>query len=758
MQTKYTKMWANACKNGDIVVILPTEIKKIATMKHIFTTFTFAAMALAATAQNINVIPQPAYVSMGKGVCANADRACIVEDIDAAMLHPDGYALEITKKKIFIKAQSKAGLQYAHETLAQLRTQYGSQIPAMSIVDYPRYEWRGLMLDCSRHFYTLEYLKKQVDILAHYKMNRLHLHLTDDQGWRIEIKRYPELTQQGAWREFNEQDSICLREYKDRPEFELDPRFIVHHGPSTGSGQAVTLYGGYYTQEELRDLVAYAEERNVTIVPEIDMPGHTQAISALYPEFTATGEAKWGTVFSYPLSPAKEEVYTFLQNVLDEVMDIFPSKYIHIGADEVEKDTWKKSEACQALMKREGFETYEALQSYFVNRMHKYIQSKGREMICWDDAIEGGDFKAPGAKGALPESADIMYWRYWVGGVTQRVLEQGHHIIFTPGSPMYVAAEGPMYNIYHYDGFDKVPAEFQHLVRGGQVSLWAESMSNFRRADVCIYPRLLALSERLWTPAEEMSWKSFKQRLDEEKKWLDAHDVRYAKTFATLNAMQQTDLEGQQMKVVFDSEFSEPDIRYTLDGSVPTMQSPRYTDVPICVTDPVNMVAAIMIDGKPQEPMFRRELEYHKAVGAKVEYTTRRWHESYKAAEVATFTDGKRGSLTGFGDGLWQGFTGSFEVVVDLGKADELHLFTMRFLQDIGPGVFMPGQVEVQMSEDGKDYTSPRYICSSTPADQKGIFIEDFTADLGATRARYIKVNVRNTNGGFVFADEIVVK
>lgn len=724
----------------------------ICTMKHILTTLSLAAVAMAASAQNINVIPQPAYVNMGKGVCVNADEARLFEDIDPSMQHADGYALEITKKKIFIKAQSKAGLQYAHETLAQLRTQYGANIPAMSIVDYPRFEWRGLMLDCSRHFYTLEYLKKQVDILAHYKMNRLHLHLTDDQGWRVEIKRYPALTQQGAWREFNQQDSICLREYKDLPEFELDPRFIVKNGDKT-------LYGGFYTQEQLRDLVAYAEERNVTIVPEIDMPGHTQAISALYPEFTATGEAKWGTVFSYPLSPAKEEVYTFLQNVLDEVIDIFPSKYIHIGADEVEKDTWKKSDACKALMEREGFETYEALQSYFVGRIQKYVQSKGREIICWDDAIEGGDYKAPGSMGALPETADIMYWRYWVGGVTQRVLEQGHHIIFTPGSPMYVAHSAPMYDVYHYDGFDKVPAEYEHLVRGGQVSLWAESMSNFRRADYCIYPRLLALSERLWTPKDGMNWKSFKQRLDEEKKWLDAHDVIYAKTFATLNAMQQTDLEGQQMKVVFDSEFSDPDIRYTLDGSVPSLQSVRYNDEPVCITAPVDMVAAIMIDGKPQEPMFRRQMTYHKGVGAKVEYTTRRWHESYKAAEVATFTDGRRGSLEGFGDGLWQGFTGSFEVVVDLGESKDLSTFTMRFLQDIGPGVFMPGQVEVQLSTDGATYSEPIVIANDVPSDLRGTQIKDFTARLGAAPVpvRYLKVNVRNTQGGFVFADEIVV-
>lgn len=740
-------------------------------MKTSLLSLSFAAMALSASAQQVNVIPQPVHVTMGKGsyhidcqhaAGARATGVCggcakVSATLDATLPHPDEYVLTITKKGISIKAQSAAAEQYARETLAQLRRQYGHDLPAMTINDWPRYEWRGLMLDCSRHFYTIDYLKKQVDILAHYKMNRLHLHLTDDQGWRIEIKRYPELTQRGAWREFNEQDSICLREYRDQPEFELDPRFIVKHAPSTGSGQAVTLYGGYYTQEQLRDLVAYAERKHVTIVPEIDMPGHTQAISALHPEFTATGEAKWGTVFSYPLSPAKEEVYTFLQHVLDEVIDIFPSHYIHIGADEVEKDTWKKSEACQALMKREGFETYEALQSYFVNRIRKYVTSKGREIICWDDAIEGGSEADLAAGAALDPDADIMFWRYWVGGVPQRVMDQGHHIIFTPGSPMYVAHSAPMYDVYHYDGFDKVSPEQQHLVRGGQVSLWAESMSNFRRADYCIYPRLVALSERLWTPSDQMNWRSFKQRLEPEKQWLEAHDVHYAQTFATLNAMQATDLEGQQMKVTFDSEFSDPDIRYTLDGSVPTMQSPRYDDQPISITTPVEMVAAIMIDGKAQEPMFRRELEYHKAVGAKVEYTTRRWHESYKAAEMATFTDGKRGSLEGFGDGLWQGFTGSFEVVVDLGKVEELSLFSMRFMQNIGPGVFMPGQVEVQMSTDGKDYTSPRYICSGTPADQKGTIIEDFTADLGQTQARYLKVNVRNTNGGFVFADEIIV-
>lgn len=695
----------------------------------------FSAMTIGA--ETVNVIPQPVKVTMGKTV-KNSD----------ALNHTDGYVININKKGVDIKAQNDAGRQYAMETLAQLHQQYGDNIPYMTIEDYPQYEWRGLMLDCSRHFYSLEYLKKQVDMLAHYKMNRLHLHLTDDQGWRLEIKRYPELTQQGAWRTFNQQDSICINKFSGT-EYELDRRFIIHH-------DGKEIYGGFYTQEQMRDLVRYAQERHVEIIPEIDMPGHTQAITTLFPHFTATGESKWGTVFSFPLSPAKEEVYEFLQNILDEVIDIFPSHYIHIGADEVEKDTWKKSDACRALMEREGFKTYEALQSYFVNRIHRYINSKGREMICWDDALEGGDYKSQSGEGPLEPSVDIMYWRYWVGGVAQNVTSKGHHIIFTPGAPMYIAHEGPVYDIYHFDGMDKVPAELHHLVRGGQMSLWAEEMSNYRLAESRIYPRLLAMSEILWTPAEARNWRSFKQRMEPEKQWLEAHDVHCAKTLSTLNAMMKTDLENRQLQVVFDSEYANPDIRYTLDGTTPTMSSLRYEDSPLCITDPVDITAAIMIDGKAQQPMFTRHLEYHKAVGAKVEYTTKRWYESYKAAEVATFTDGKRGDYNSYGDGMWQGFLSGFEVIVDLGEEKALNDFSMRFMQDIGPGIFMPGSVTINLSSDGKNYGDAIVINNDIPNDKKGIILKDFTTKLSST-ARYVKVNVTNVSGGFIFADEIVV-
>ena len=697
-------------------------------------------MTIVAVAQQI--IPQPVSVTMGKGLTGKDVRTVTV--IDPAFLQKDGYQI-IIGKKIQIIAQSEAGLQYAHETLSQLRAQYGEALPQMRITDYPRFEWRGLMLDCARHFYTLEYLKKQVDLLARYKMNRLHLHLTDDQGWRIEIKRYPELTQQGAWRTFNRQDSICLERYKDHPEFALDPRFIIHHGDKT-------LYGGYYTQEQLRELVRYAAERHVEIVPEIDMPGHTQAISAIHPEFTATGEAKWGNVFSYPLSPAKEEVYEYLQHILDEVLDIFPSHYIHIGADEVEKDTWKQSDACKALMQKEGIETYEALQSYFVHRIQKYLESKGREIICWDDAMEGG----------LDPKADVMYWRHWIAGVLDKAVKGGHHIIFTPGSPMYIGHSGrPMYEIYHYNGFDNIPQEQQHLIRGGQVSLWGEGMSSFRLADQCIYPRMLALAERLWTPKGQTDWKSFKKRLEQEKKWLAAHDVVCGKTVSTLNLMQKTDLDKRQMEVTFDSDFADADIRYTLDGTTPTSTSQAYTDEPICVKEgepAVELVAAVMVDGVPQEPFSRRRLEYHKAVGAKVDYLAGHWYESYKADELATFTDGKRGVETGYGDGLWQGFQGDFEVVVDLGAVQEIHAVSMRFLQDIGPDVYMPDKIEMALSVDGHTYGDATAVMNDVPTDRRGVIIKDFTNTYSQTRARYIKVKAFNTRRSFIFADEIVVR
>lgn len=689
-----------------------------------------------------SIIPQPVSIVKGKGFTC---KDIVAANIDAALPHTDEYRLEIGKKGIKITAQSSAGLQYAEETLNQLRSEYGNTIPVMTITDYPRFQWRGLMIDCSRHFYTIEYLKKQVDMLAHYKMNRLHLHLTDDQGWRIEIKRYPELTQQGAWREFNQQDSICLKDYADKPEFQLDPRFIIHHNGKT-------LYGGFYTQEELRMLVAYAKERNVEIVPEIDIPGHTQAISALHPEFTATGEAAWGTVFSVPLSPANEEVYTYLQNILDEVMEIFPSHYIHIGADEVEKDTWKKSEACTQLMEREGIGTYEALQSYFVGRIQQYIESKGREVICWDDAMEGG----------LDSKADVMYWRYWTAGVAEKAAKEGHHIIYTPGAPMYIAhPDGPLYDIYNYDGFDTLPAECQHLIRGGQVSLWGENMSNYRRADYSIYPRLLALAEKLWTPKDNLNWKSFKQRLDKEKEWLTAHDVHYAKTVSLLTAMQKTDLGNQQLLVTFDSEYSDPDIRYTLDGSVPTPTSLKYNDEPLAIGNgdkPVDVVAAIMKDGVAQEPMFRRHLDYHKAIGAKVEYLSGHWYESYKAGELATFTDGKRGIENGYGDGLWQGFLTDVDIVIDLGEVKDINDITMRFLQDAGPGIFMPGKIGFSLSIDKEEYTKTEILENDIPTDKMGVILKDFRKSYpSGTKARYIKLHAYNTQKAFIFADEVVV-
>ncbi|WP_262490195.1 beta-N-acetylhexosaminidase [Hymenobacter coccineus] len=339
-----------------------------------------------------------------------ADKAAantIVLAYDAAIGAPEGYRLTVTPQRVTLAAREPAGMFRAVQTVRQLlppsieRAGPGAplQLPALRIQDQPAYAWRGMHLDVARHFFSVAYLKKHLDLLALYKFNKLHLHLTDDQGWRIEIKKYPELTAQGAWRTFNSQDSSCIRKSKDNPDFALDPQHLRQRNGRTE-------YGGFYTQAQLRDVIAYAGARHIEIIPEIDMPGHMMAALRAYPDLSCTGSATWGKEFSVPLCPCNEGTYTFAENVLSEVAALFPSPYVHIGADEVEKTTWAQAGACTALMQREGIKDVNGLQSYFVRRIERFLQSKGKKMIGWDEVLDGG----------VDASATVMYWRSWVPG------------------------------------------------------------------------------------------------------------------------------------------------------------------------------------------------------------------------------------------------------------------------------------------------------------------------------------------------------
>ena len=671
-----------------------------------------------------------------------------VEFCDETM-PPGGYRLDITTDRILLASPHKDGIFYGLQTLkqllfsARLRNQQGIEencrIPCVSIVDYPTFEWRGLMLDVSRHFFSIEYLKKQIDLLAYYKMNKFHLHLTDDQGWRVEIKKYPGLTQKGAWRTFNRQDSSCMEGAKLDPDLALDSRFIIYHNDKA------PLYGGYYTQDEIKDLVRYAQKRHVEIIPEIDMPGHMMAAISLYPELSCTGEVGWGHTFSYPLCPCNEATFTFLENILDEIAVLFPSRFIHIGVDEVEKNTWADSDACKNLMKEKGFEHVEQLQTYFANRIQNYLSAKGKEIIAWDEILEGG----------ANSDVNVMFWRDWVGGVPEKSVNNGNRIIFVPTSPLYFSRrDSSLYSIYNIQTkFDAIPEEKQHLIRGAQACVWAERTPSENMANYQVYPRLLALSEATWTRKNARNWDSFKQRLPHQLIYLDTENVKHTLQTYALIPFMSTDKKEKNIRFEIESEQTDPVIFYTTDGSIPTTQSQRYKNG-IFVSDSANICAAVYDKGIMQPPFLKRTVDYHKAINKPVSYHTT-WNKAYPAHLEHTLTDGLRGGER-YNDSFWQGFTTDINVVIDMQESTFIQSFSAMFIQSIGPGVYMPEYVEISLSEDGNNFEKALVINNDVPETERAFVIRKFSGEIKKA-ARYVKVFAKNKAGRFMFTDELVI-
>ncbi|MBD1387405.1 family 20 glycosylhydrolase [Mucilaginibacter rigui] len=485
---------------------------------------------------------------------------------DGSIKNPEAYRLNITTKHIIITAGTPAGAFHAVETIRQLLPvsvetgQKNTQVslPSVNIDDQPAYAWRGMHLDVSRHFFSISYLKKFIDVMALYKMNKFHLHLTDDQGWRVEIKKYPKLTEQGAWRTFNNQDSACMKRAADNPDFNMDQKHIIHKNGKT-------LYGGFYTQQQLKDLVAYAANRHIDIIPEIDMPGHMMAAINAYPFLTCDSQNKWGELFSTPICPCSETTFEFAKNVYTEIMDIFPSKYIHIGGDEVDRRDWGKSEACKELMKREGITSLPDLQNYFIDRMEQFFNSKGRKLIGWDEVLEG----------KISSTAMIMYWRSWVPDAPVKAAQHGNQVIMTPGTPLYFdnpADKNSISNVYHFNPVPQnLTAEQAKLIIGAQANIWTEYIPSEKRADYMYMPRMTALAELLWTNKQDY-YKSYTQRLVQQYSRLEALNINY----------RQPDLEGVLDTRVFitsdtvkvNSPLSTSAIRYTTNGDLPGQNSP----------------------------------------------------------------------------------------------------------------------------------------------------------------------------------------
>jgi hexosaminidase len=429
-------------------------------------------------------------------------------------LRTEGYQLSVTPTHVVLKANAQAGLFYGLQSLLQalppIRTNEALQVPCMQISDYPRFGWRGMMLDVSRHFYSVAAIKELLDLLALYKMNVFHWHLTDNEGWRIEIKKYPELTSVGAWRQevpgsiFYSKDSI--------------PRATPY------------TYGGYYTQEEVRQVVAYAKERNITVIPEIEMPGHSGAALAAYPQFSCSphnqnvpNSSTWNgrtdtKQLNFNYCAGNDSAFFFLQDVLDEVMQLFPSEYIHIGGDEVDKWYWKNCSRCQKRIKDEHLKSEEELQSYFIRRMERYLMKHHKKLIGWDEILEGG----------LAPSATVMSWRGEKGGIA--AARQGHPVIMSPSNPLYFnryqadPEEEPLAAKYSINTLEKVYQYDPHsaelnkqegaYILGAQCALWTEFIASVEHLEYMLLPRLPAIAEALWTPAGKKNFDDFVNRLD----------------------------------------------------------------------------------------------------------------------------------------------------------------------------------------------------------------------------------------------------
>ncbi len=526
------------------------------------------------------------------GPCARGD-ICLRRRGDARPSEPEAYALVVDRDSIVVTGFDHAGVFYGLQTLTQLLPEGapppgGVDVPSVRIVDRPRFPYRGMHLDVGRHFFGPEFVKRYIDQLARYKINRFHWHLTEDQGWRIEIRRYPRLTAIGAY----------------RAETMVEKNFE----PYVGDG---VPYGGYYTQEEVRDIVRYARERYVTIVPEIELPGHSLAALAAYPELACTDGpfevgTRWG-VFDDVYCP-KEETFEFLENVLTEVMELFPGEYIHVGGDEVPKDRWQDSDVARAVMEREGLADEDELQSWFVRRIEAFLNRHGRRLIGWDEILEGG----------LAPDATVMSWRGLEGGI--EAARRGHEVIMTPTSALYfdfyqgnpeteplaIGGSLPLDRVY---AFEPVPDELTpveaRLIRGAQGNVWTEYMKTEDQVEYMVFPRMFALAEVTWSPREARDFEDFTRRLPWHLDRLDAEGIRYR--IPDVVAPEGRRLTLEDRATVELAAAVRGTIRYTLDGSDPNGTSQAYS-APLRLdlrSGPVT-VAARMVLGDGREGPIRR--------------------------------------------------------------------------------------------------------------------------------------------------------
>lgn len=667
------------------------------------------------------------------------------------------YSINVSSDGILVRAVAPEGIYRATRTLLKsVGTEKTSSVefPSAEVSDWPRFGYRGLMLDVSRHFSDVEMVKRTIDMLALHQLNIFHWHLTDDQGWRIEIKSHPELTEVGAWR-----DDTVVGRYLGGTDYPTDGK----------------RHGGFYTQEQIREIVAYAKERYIEIIPEIDLPGHTSAVLAAYPQLGCEDKEykvanRWGVIRDVLCAgnPASLDLF---KDIMDEVCDLFPGKYIHLGGDECVKDRWKACPKCQKKIRELGlkdgsrYSKEDYLQSWFMGEVASFVQSKGKRVIGWDEILEGVPM----------EDSVIMSWRGTEGGIT--AARMGHDVIMTPTSDMYfdqsqtLASQleeipvGGFINVMKVYSYEPLPAsltpEQQKHILGCQANVWCEYMSEERIRQYQMLPRLAALSEVQWTMPERKNYKDFLKRLPKMLSIYDHYGYNYAKHIFDVACSYSVNVEKGSLEVSLSTLGNDP-IYYTLDGTSPqTKKAMLYDDTPIVISSPSELKVSVLRNGKftKDETLFK--LDCNKATFKKVNIsTTLNIMQAHLPHEI--LTDGIIGSLR-CDDYRWMSCTGRMSLVLDLGKSESFSRIGWVALNSQSENILVPQNVKIQISEDGKQYCTILDIEKNheIQAEQS---VERISEEVGAQTARYIKMDFDSykypdkTSPSWVFLSELIVE
>ena len=691
-----------------------------------------------------------------KVITGNADKG-IHLSIASDIRNPEGYRLLVSENGIEIAGASNAGIFYGVQTLRKsipaVAEGMDIELPAASINDYPRFPYRGMHLDVSRHFFPVDSVKKFIDILALHNMNRFHWHLTDDQGWRIEIKKYPELTQIGA----------------QRKETVIGRNSGKYDGKPYGEGM-------FYTQDEIRDVIAYAQERFITIIPEIDLPGHQLAAITTYPDLGCTSGpyevwTQWG-VSDDVICAGNEKAMTFLEDVLGEVIDLFPSEYIHVGGDECPKVRWEKCPKCQARIKAEGIKgdkkhsAEEYLQSYVISRMEKFVESKGRHIIGWDEILEGG----------LAPNATVMSWRGMDGGI--EAAKQKHNVVMTPNTYVYLdyyqsadtdlepeAIGGylPLEKVYSFEPTAGISPEDQKYVIGAQANLWTEYIPTFSQVEYMIMPRIDAVADIQWSDPSKKDYQTFLPRVARMTQLYDRLGYNYGKHIFDINASLTTNTENGTLDIAL-TKLGEGDIYYTVDGSDPTIASIKY-EGPVQINQDCEF-KAIVVRPNGTSRIFSEDIFFNKATMKPITLKEKP-SKGYVFNGAQVLVDGLRGG-SNYKTGHWLGFQGKdLDATIDLKEPTEIQKVSFNTNVVKGDWIMGASAVTVKVSDDGKNFkeVASKKIPELTQNDKDGLYPQEIS--FAPVKARYVEVIINSSklpkwHGGagspaFLFVDEIEI-